>query len=111
MRGLVFSLAASLLNGLVNAAPTERATGPFLTAVDNQTWIIGNEVWNMTQGPIYGVKLWYKERDCVGEAVGHYVSYSENLAVNSGSGIRKAVTDNILQMERQITWPGSLPVS
>jgi hypothetical protein len=30
----------------------------------------------MTQGPKYGVKLYYKDHDCVGNAVGHYVSYS-----------------------------------
>jgi rhamnogalacturonan endolyase len=63
--------AASLLASVVGAA-----TGPFLTAVDNQTWIIGNEIWNMTQGHQYGVKLYYKDHDCVGDAVGHYVSYS-----------------------------------
>lgn len=63
--------AASLFAGVVSAA-----TGPFLTAVDSQTWIIGNEIWNMTQGPKYGVKLYYKDHDCVGNAVGHYVSYS-----------------------------------
>jgi len=64
------TLAASLVTAVA------AATGPFLTAVGNQTWIIGNDVWNMTQGPKYGVKLYYKEHDCVGDAVGHYVSYS-----------------------------------
>jgi rhamnogalacturonan endolyase len=70
MKSLLVAVVASLVAGVV------AATGPFLTALDNRTWIIGNDVWNMTQGPIYGVKLYYKERDCVGEAVGHYVSYS-----------------------------------
>lgn len=70
MKGFVATVAASL------AAVVAAATGPFLTAVDKQTWIIGNDVWNMTQGPIYGVKLFYKERDIVGNAAGHYVSYS-----------------------------------
>ena len=58
-------------------AVTLASNGPFLTALDNQTWIIGNEIWNMTQGPIYGVKLNYKEKDLVGDAAGHYVSYSK----------------------------------
>ncbi|KAJ2904562.1 hypothetical protein MKZ38_007761 [Zalerion maritima] len=49
---------------------------PFFTTVDNTTWIIGNGVWNMTQGYQYGIKLWYKGRDCVGDAWGHYVSYN-----------------------------------
>lgn len=39
---------------------------------------MGNDVWNMTQGRQYGVKLYYKDHDCVGDAVGHYVSYSES---------------------------------
>jgi rhamnogalacturonan endolyase len=71
MRGLLSTLAAMLPAAVVAAA-----SGPFLTDVGNQTWVIGNDVWNMTQGPKYGVKLYYKEHDCVGKAVGHYVSYS-----------------------------------
>lgn len=71
---------AALLAGFVGASSiVERATGPFLTVVDNQTWVIGNELWNMTQQLTYGVKLFYKEHDCVGDAVGHYVSYSTSL--------------------------------
>lgn len=71
------SLFAAALGGLISnafTAPTQ--TEPFLRQVDNQTWIIGNDVWNMTQGLKYGVKLYYKDRDLVGNAVGHYVSYS-----------------------------------
>lgn len=71
------SLFVAALGGLVSnalAAPTQAE--PFLTQIDNQTWIIGNDVWNMTQGLKYGVKLNYKNRDLVGNAVGHYVSYS-----------------------------------
>ena len=75
MKAFLATVAASL------ASVAAAATGPFLTAVDNQTWIIGNDVWNMTQGPIYGVELFYKERDCVGGAVGHYVSYSMACAL------------------------------
>lgn len=78
MKGL-FSSASLLLAGvLTRAYPlVERATGPFLTQVDNETWVIGNELWNLTQQRTYGVKLFYKERDLVGDAVGHYVSYSK----------------------------------
>ncbi|KAJ3938512.1 uncharacterized protein N0V96_011239 [Colletotrichum fioriniae] len=71
------SLFAAALGGLISnafTAPTQ--TEPFLRQVDNQTWIIGNDVWNMTQGLKYGVKLYYKDRDLVGNAVGHYVSYN-----------------------------------
>lgn len=55
------------------------ATGPFLTQLDNQTWVIGNEIWNMTQQVTYGVNLYYQDHDCVNDAVGHYVSYSKSL--------------------------------
>lgn len=68
--------AVSLLLSTVNALPSKHASGPFLTQIDNSTWILGNEIWNVTQQQTYGVKLMYNGRDCVGEAVGHYVSYS-----------------------------------
>lgn len=75
----LFVLVATLLAGAVKALPggaCVEASPPFLKQVDNETWIIGNGVWNMTQQRTFGVKLMYKEKDCVGEAVGHYVSYS-----------------------------------
>lgn len=72
----VLLLVASLIATAV--ARSNNATGPFLEQVDNQTWVIGNEVWNMTQQVTYGVQLYYKDRDCVGDAVGHYVSYSKS---------------------------------
>lgn len=64
---------------LATAVPTEpRSASPksFLRDLGNSTWIIGNDIWNMTQGRQYGVKLMYKGKDRVGRAVGHYVSYS-----------------------------------
>lgn len=84
MKGL-FSCASLLLAGvLARAYPlVERASGPFLSQIDNQTWVIGNELWNLTQQRTYGVKLFYKERDLVGDAVGHYVSYSKNCSLCS----------------------------
>lgn len=73
------SLLVSSVSGhtLPALRPRGKATGPFLKQVDNSTWIIGNELWNVTQGQTYGTKLYYKGQDCVGEAVGHYVSYSK----------------------------------
>jgi rhamnogalacturonan endolyase len=83
MTGL-FSYAILLLAGaLTTAHPVEeRAAGPFLSQVDNETWVIGNEMWNLTQQRTYGVKLFYKGRDLVSDAVGHYVSYSKYLSPN-----------------------------
>ncbi|KAI1079649.1 polysaccharide lyase family 4 protein [Whalleya microplaca] len=75
MKGFFASLAALLLTS-VEALPSRSATEPFLTQADNETWVIGNEIWNVTQGRQYGVKLFYKDHDCVGDAVGHYVSYN-----------------------------------
>lgn len=69
-------LGAQALISSVSARVLPRATGPFLTQVDNQTWLIGNDVWNLTQEVTYGVKLYYQDHDCVGDAVGHYVSYN-----------------------------------
>ena len=67
------------LTALVAAAPLEeRAKKPksFLKEVGNSTWVLGNEIWNVTQNRQYANKLWYKGKDRVGNAVGHYVSYS-----------------------------------
>ncbi|KAI0118219.1 rhamnogalacturonate lyase [Nemania sp. FL0031] len=85
MKAIPLLIAATL----ASAVPTKHnAPGPFLTQVDNQTWIIGNELWNVTQGLKYGVQLFYKDHDCVGDAVGHYVSYNgaaSDLSWNSAS--------------------------
>ncbi|KAF4554611.1 putative polysaccharide lyase family 4 protein 2 [Elsinoe fawcettii] len=55
---------------------TPALASPFLKQLNGTTWIIGNDLWNMTQNEKYGTKLWYKGRDLVDEAVGHYVSYN-----------------------------------
>ncbi|KFY25884.1 hypothetical protein V493_04390 [Pseudogymnoascus sp. VKM F-4281 (FW-2241)] len=52
------------------------AKGPFLKTVGPEEHIIGNDIWNVTIGRQYGTKLYYKNRDIVGNAVGHYVSYN-----------------------------------
>ncbi|KAL1596492.1 hypothetical protein SLS60_009139 [Paraconiothyrium brasiliense] len=77
----LFQLAGvAALAACATAAPAEtRAAKPksFLKDLGNSTWIIGNGIWNMTQGRQYGVKLWYKGKDRVGPtATGHYVSYN-----------------------------------
>ena len=67
------------LAALVAAAPLEqRAKQPksFLKELGNSTWVIGNGIWNVTQNRQYANQLWYKGKDRVGDAVGHYVSYS-----------------------------------
>ncbi|KAI0183846.1 polysaccharide lyase family 4 protein [Xylaria flabelliformis] len=78
-----------ILIALVGALPTKpHESSPFLSQVADYTWIIGNEIWNLTQGPKYGVQLYYKDHDCVGDAVGHYVSYNgaaNDLSWNSAS--------------------------
>lgn len=51
------------------------AAGPFFQTL-NGSWVIGNDLWNITQGRVYGKPAYYKGRDIIGEAVGHYVGYS-----------------------------------
>ncbi|KAI1421810.1 rhamnogalacturonate lyase [Xylaria sp. FL1777] len=85
MKATVLFIAATLAGAVPTKSPEP---SPFLSQVDNQTWIIGNELWNLTQGPKYGVRLFYKDHDCVGDAVGHYVSYNgaaSDLSWNSAS--------------------------
>ncbi|KAE8836370.1 hypothetical protein PTNB73_04332 [Pyrenophora teres f. teres] len=64
---------------LAIAAPVEeRSKKPksFFKVIGNSTWVIGNDVWNVTQNRKYANKLMYKGKDRVGPAVGHYVSYN-----------------------------------
>jgi rhamnogalacturonan endolyase len=58
------------------AVQTVLAKGPFFQEINATTHVIGNDLWNITIGRQYGVKLFYKNKDIVGPAVGHYVSYS-----------------------------------
>lgn len=66
----------SIWASALTIAAQVQAKGPFLETVGPQEHIIGNDIWNVTIGDIYGTKLFYKNRDIVGNAVGHYASYS-----------------------------------
>lgn len=81
MVALAYSSVLAVANLGAASRLLDRSTGPFLQQVDNQTWVLGNDLWNLTQQVTYGVQLYYKGHDCVGEAVGHYVSYSEYYRV------------------------------
>ncbi|KAH9861675.1 hypothetical protein J1614_011428 [Plenodomus biglobosus] len=70
---------AAAFASLITASPLEeRAKKPksFLKELGNSTWLLGNEIWNVTQNRQYANKLNYKGKDRVGNAVGHYVSYN-----------------------------------
>lgn len=54
--------------------------GPFLTQVGTQTWVFGNDLWNVTEGKYYATKLFSSilpGHDLVGAAAGHYVGIGE----------------------------------
>lgn len=58
------------------ALATAKAEKPFIQQVSNSSeWIIGNDLWNITIGETYGTKLFYKDHDLIGDAVGHYAGY------------------------------------
>ncbi|KAF1978961.1 rhamnogalacturonate lyase-like protein [Bimuria novae-zelandiae CBS 107.79] len=94
--GLFHIATVAALAVCSTAAPAEpRAAKPksFLKDLGNSTWIIGNGIWNMTQGRQYGVKLMYKGKDRVGPtATGHYVSY--NGAASDLSWTSAAIADS-----------------
>ncbi|EEU36898.1 uncharacterized protein NECHADRAFT_106167 [Fusarium vanettenii 77-13-4] len=52
--------------------------GPFLEETGDGSWVIGNDLWNVTQGPVYAKNLFWQGipgADLVGSASGHYVGY------------------------------------
>jgi rhamnogalacturonan endolyase len=57
--------------------PGDDPSNPFLIKIDDETHIIGNDIWNVTIGRTYGKKLYYKGVELVGRSTGHYVSYSQ----------------------------------
>jgi rhamnogalacturonan endolyase len=86
-----------LLVPALMALPFAVGGSSFLQQTSNNTWVLGNDIWNITQGPIYGTKLYYQGKDAIGSAAGHYV----------GAGIdcvfcTQDHTSDILQMEKTI---------
>lgn len=64
-----------ILSSVALLVNTVAAKGPFLTQIDNQTWVFGNDHWNVTEGPNYATKLYstiLPGQDLVGDAYGHY---------------------------------------
>lgn len=52
--------------------------GPFLEETGDGSWVIGNDLWNVTQGSVYATKLFWQGvpgTDLVGSAYGHYIGY------------------------------------
>ncbi|KFY13776.1 hypothetical protein V491_06285 [Pseudogymnoascus sp. VKM F-3775] len=66
----------SILASALAVVTQVHAKGPFLKTIGPEEHIIGNDIWNVTIGRQYGTKLFYKNRDIVGDAVGHYASYN-----------------------------------
>ncbi|KAG9528325.1 polysaccharide lyase family 4 protein, partial [Aureobasidium melanogenum] len=67
---------------------------PFLQQTSNNTWVLGNDIWNITQGPIYATKLFFQGKDAIGSAAGHYVGADgeNNLVWESASIVNKGDT-------------------
>ncbi|KAJ3960544.1 hypothetical protein N0V92_002795 [Colletotrichum tropicale] len=62
----------------LTASVVSAGKGPFLEQINDSTWVIGNDLWNLTQGSLYATKLYWTGvpgADLVGSAVGHYVGY------------------------------------
>jgi len=72
MRTISLIAALAAVNSVV-------AKGPFLQQVSSSEWIIGNDVWNLTQGATYATKLLYQGSDIVGQARGHYAGVGTYL--------------------------------
>ena len=74
------SLRQLSLLGLSLFAGHVACKGPFLTQVDTQTWVFGNDLWNLTEGKYYATKLFSSilpGHDLVGAAAGHYAGIGE----------------------------------
>ncbi|KAG8623901.1 hypothetical protein KVT40_008877 [Elsinoe batatas] len=70
------------------ATGVQALRGPFLDQISTNTWILGNDIWNLTQGPVYGTKLHYRGEDAVKDASGHYVGLDgENIFVWTSASI------------------------
>lgn len=74
------SLKQLPLLGMALFAGYGACKGPFLTQVDTQTWVFGNDLWNVTEGKNYATKLFSSilpGHDLVGGASGHYAGIGE----------------------------------
>ncbi|KAJ8109735.1 hypothetical protein OPT61_g7240 [Boeremia exigua] len=78
-------MRTSSLAAAFATAKTVLAKGPFLQQVSSTQWIIGNDIWNLTQGATYATNLQYQGLDAVGTAKGHYagVDGEANLVYTS----------------------------
>jgi hypothetical protein len=84
LKSLLSFVVPAALTGLASAGSSGHGdgkgntqSGPFYLKISDTQHVIGNDLWNITIGPMYGTKLFYKKKDIVGNAVGHYVSYSK----------------------------------
>ena len=48
---------------------------PFFEELGPRRWRIGNELWSIEIGEVYGTKLLYQGKDLAGEAKGFYAGY------------------------------------
>ncbi|KAI5206828.1 hypothetical protein E4T39_02399 [Aureobasidium subglaciale] len=80
-------MTARVVTLALAALPLVSARTSFLQQTGNSTWVIGNGIWNITQGPVYGSKLFYEGKDAIGNAAGHYVGADgeNNLVWKSAS--------------------------
>ncbi|KAI5256298.1 hypothetical protein E4T42_01532 [Aureobasidium subglaciale] len=74
------------------AFPLVSARSSFLQQTGTSTWVIGNDIWNITQGPIYGTKLYYQDKDAIGEAA----DGENNLVWKSASVVNEG--DNFIDV-------------
>ena len=75
LRTMLAALSALMLAGLPLVAAE---AGPFLKELNSTHWVIGNDLWNITQGPVYATELYYDGSDAIGSAVGHYVGVGKH---------------------------------
>ncbi|KAF2087068.1 polysaccharide lyase family 4 protein [Saccharata proteae CBS 121410] len=80
-----------------------QATGPFLQSLNSTHHVIGNDLWNITQGPIYGTPLYYNDRELVGAAEGHYVGYNGENDLNFTSAEIYASGDDYIDVRFNAT--------
>lgn len=95
----------SLLLATADAASnTTTSLGPFLKPLESATgWIIGNAHWNITIGDVYGTQLFFKGRDLIGDAVGHYSGYGTPT-------LSRHVTTHAAELNIENRWRKQLPM-